>query len=253
MSVDGVRLLDVHADPDHHRSVFTLAGAPGTLARALAAGAREVKQRVDLRTDRGSHPHVGVLDVAPIVYLEPADRGAAAAEALLTAALLGEEGLPVYLYGQLTGTPARTRAELRRGGLAHLKERGTPPDFGPPDLTDQHGATLVAARPPLVAFNFELAPPATLQDAKHIAAAIRSEHVKALGLELKARDNTAQVSTNIEDPRKAPLAQVLNLIEQHAEVVEAELVGLAPEQAFTNWPHSIPIRNRRTIEEALTQ
>ena len=253
-SARGVKLLDIHADPDHHRSVFTLAGSPGTLAPALANGAQEIIKRVDLRTDRGSHPHVGSLDVAPIVHLEPEDRGAACAEALLAAALLGDLGLPVYLYGALTGEPARTRAELRRGGLEGLRQRGTPPDFGrPQDLKDEHGATLVAARPPLIAFNFELAPPATLQDAKRIAAAIRSPHVKALGLELEARDGVAQVSTNIEDHRAAPLSEVLNQIEHHAEVQEAELVGLAPRQAFDGWPSAIPIRNHRTIEQALGQ
>ena len=248
-----MRLLDVHADPDHHRSVFTLAGAPGTLGPALASAVAEIKKRVDLRMPRGSHPHVGALDVAPIVYLEPQDRGAACAEALLAAGLLGEQQLPVFLYGALTGAPARTRAELRRGGLDHLRAHAPAPDFGPKHLSQEHGATLVAARPPLVAFNFELASPATLNDAKHIAAAIRSEHVKALGLELHDRDGIAQVSTNIEDHRAAPLADVLNQIEQHAEVTEAELVGLAPRQAFDGWPSAVPIRNHRTIEDALAQ
>ena len=164
----GARLLDVHTDPDHHRSVFTLAGEPGTLHEALLEGAREAVERIDLSAHAGVHPRVGVLDVAPIVHRTDAERGAAVAEALLLAHRLGRDlGLPVYLYGALAG--GRTRASLRApGALA-----GLAPDYGPPRLHPTAGATLVAARPPLVAFNVELAPPATLDDAKRIAAAIR--------------------------------------------------------------------------------
>src|SRR4051794_36167073 len=75
------RVLDVHTDPDHHRSVFTLAGEPGSLAAAVVRGARAAVERVDLTEHRGVHPRVGVVDVAPIVYLDEADRGAAVAEA----------------------------------------------------------------------------------------------------------------------------------------------------------------------------
>jgi glutamate formiminotransferase len=155
----------------------------------------------------------------------------------------------VLLYGLLAG--GRTRAELRRGGIAGLVERGTRPDFGPREIDPRRGAVLIAARPPLVAFNFELAAPAALDDARAIAAEIRGEHVKALGLELPARAGVAQVSTNVEDHRAVPLAAVLGQIRRHAEVTEAELVGLAPEAAFDGWPDDVPIRNRRTVEDAL--
>jgi glutamate formiminotransferase / 5-formyltetrahydrofolate cyclo-ligase len=119
------RLLDVHSDPDHGRSVFSLAGEQGELARALVAGAREAAARIDLRGHRGSHPHVGALDVAPVVYLDDSVRGAACAEALTAAALIGDEaGLPVFLYGDLATVPEhRERAALREGGPARLAER----------------------------------------------------------------------------------------------------------------------------------
>src|SRR3954470_8618996 len=101
-SAGAARLLDVHSDPDHNRSVFTLAGEPGTLAPALLAGATEALRRIDIRDHEGLHPHVGVVDVVPIVYVEEADRGAAAAEALVVADLLARRlDLPVLLYGEL--------------------------------------------------------------------------------------------------------------------------------------------------------
>jgi glutamate formiminotransferase len=253
------RLLDVHADPDHHRAVVTIAGAPGQLAPAVLEGAREVVECVRLDRHQGEHPRIGALDVAPIVYVEPRDRGAACAEALVLGDLLGSElGLSVFLYGELAG--GRTRAEVRRGGPGTLAERIAAhelhPDFGPKRLHPTAGAVLVGARPPLVAFNVELAPPATLDDAKAIAAAIREggreglPSVRALGIWLQTR-GVAQVSTNVEDHRRTPLAEVVRAIAGHAEVVEAELVGLAPRAAFDGFPDEIPVRGRVTIEDAL--
>ncbi len=255
------RLLDVHSDPDHHRSVFTLAGRPGALARAVCRGAAEVIRRVDVNRHEGIHPRVGSIDVAPIVFLDPADRGAACAEALVLGDLLGQElELPVFMYGELA--QGRTRAELRRGGPAALARRidagELRPDFGPRRLHPSAGAVLVAARPPLVAFNVELAPPATVEDARAIAAAIREggpeglPGLRAIGLWLDAR-GVAQVSTNVEDHRRVPLAEVVAAIARHAKPSRAELVGLAPRAAFEGFPEELPVANRRTIEDALAE
>ncbi|MFL5846941.1 MAG: glutamate formiminotransferase [Solirubrobacteraceae bacterium] len=243
----GVKLLDEHADPDHHRSVFWLSGRePGLLAEALVQGAKEAAGWIDLTQPRGVHPHVGALDVAPIVWLDEADRGAACAEALLAASRLGEEaGLPVYLYGALAG--GRTRAELRRGGLKSL--RTIPPDFGPRNPDPRKGAVLVAARPPLIAFNFEIE--GDEETASAVAREIRQlPGVLALGLWLET-GRVAQVSVNVEDHRAMPLATLLEEVRSRARVREAELVGLAPAAAFDGWPDSVTIRNRRTIEEAI--
>jgi glutamate formiminotransferase len=258
----GARLLDTHADPDHHRAVHTLAAPAGVLAGALLQGARAAIERIDLRAERGIHPHVGALDVAPVVFLDDAHRGQAAAEALTLAERLGEEaGLPVILYGLLAG--GRTRAQLRRGGIAELTRRIAAgelcPDFGPPVPHPTAGVVLVAARPPLVAFNLELAPPATLADARAIAAAIRDggpeglPGVRALGLELAAQGGIVQVSTNVEDHRAVPLAQLVAAVARHAAVSACELVGLAPARAFDGFPEDVPVKGRRTVEEALQE
>jgi glutamate formiminotransferase / 5-formyltetrahydrofolate cyclo-ligase len=253
------RRLDVHTDPDHNRSVVTIAGAPGQLSRAVLDGTRAAVERLDIHAHEGVHPRIGVVDVAPIVYLTAADRGAACAEALVLGDLLGEQlELPVFLYGALGG--GRTRADLRSGGPARLAERiesgELEPDFGPHRLHPTAGAVLVAARAPLVAFNVELAPPATLQDAKAIAARIREggpeglQGVRALGLWLRQR-GVAQVSLNVEDHRTVSLAEVVNTIAVHAPIREAELVGLAPAAAFAGFPDNVQVRNRATIEDAL--
>jgi glutamate formiminotransferase len=255
----GPGLLDVHTDPDHHRTAYTLAGAPGELAGAVIGGAARAVELVTLSGHDGAHPRVGALDVAPIVHLTEDDRGAACAEALVLADRLAAElGLPVFLYGELGG--GRTRAELRRGGLATLAARmrsaELTPDFGPATPHPTAGAALVAARPPLVAFNLMLGAGADAERARAIAALIREggaeglPGVRAIGLAL-ARRGVAQVSTNIDDPGRATPAQVLAAVRRHATVAEAELVGLAPVAALADWPADLELDGRATIEDAL--
>jgi glutamate formiminotransferase/glutamate formiminotransferase/formiminotetrahydrofolate cyclodeaminase len=275
-TADGAaRLLDTHADADHHRAVITLAGRPGSLADALAAGAAEAVRRIDVGEGAdGEHPYVGAVDVVPIVYLDPAQRGAACAEALVAAELIGGEGVPVFVYGELAGVdrePPRTRAELRRGGTKGLAERMRAgelrPDFGPHAPHPTAGATLVAARPPLVAFNLELAPPATVDDARRIAGLIREggaeglPGVRAIGVALRREPTagraSAQVSMNVERPTETPLRRVVEAVRRHAEVKCAELVGLAPAAAWEGFPEDLPVPGfdpaRHVIENALLE
>ncbi len=257
------QLLDVHRDEDHHRAVFTLAGSPGSLAAALAAGAAEAVRRVDIGDGRGEHPHVGAVDVVPVVYLDQGLRGAACAEALVTAEEIAALGVPVFLYGELGG--GRHRAELRRGGVEALAERirsgELTPDFGPGVPHPTAGATLVGARPPLVAFNLELMPPATVQDARWIAALIREggaeglPGVRAIGVALDGNPPAPQVSFNIERPTEVPLRTVVEAVRTHAVIACAELVGLAPAAALEGFPTDVPMPGfdpaRHTIEKAL--
>lgn len=241
-------------DPDHHRAVYFLAGVPGELHLALAAGAAAAAERIDLSRHDGLHPRVGALDVAPVVFFDESERGAAIAEALLAADAIGAAGIPVFLYGELAG--GRTRAQLRRGGPEGLGARATPPDYGPLRLHPTAGATLVAARAPLVAFNVELAPPATLDDARRIAAAIRAggdegmPGVRALGLHL-ARGDVIQVSTNIEDHRAVTATDVLAAVQRHTPVRAAELVAPAPAAAIAGWPAAVDLRMPGTVEALL--
>jgi glutamate formiminotransferase/glutamate formiminotransferase/formiminotetrahydrofolate cyclodeaminase len=269
----GARLLDVHSDGDHDRSVFTLAASPRTLSDAVLRLAEVAVGSIDLTAPgrAGQHPHVGALDVAPIVFLRGEDRGAACAEALVVAERIGTElEVPVFLYGQLTAELAgegRTRSWLRRGGLQALAGRMADgggdqrlrPDFGPPALHPTAGATLVAAREPLVAFNLQLAPPATLDDARRVAAIVREggqaglPGLRAIGVELAG--GVPQVSMNVERPLELSLAEVVRAVAEQAEVAEGELVGLAPAAALEGFPEDLPLRGfdpaRHVIENAL--
>jgi glutamate formiminotransferase/glutamate formiminotransferase/formiminotetrahydrofolate cyclodeaminase len=256
--------LDIHVDPDHARAVYTLAGEQGELSTALVAGAREVVKRIDLGAHDGLHPHVGALDVMPVVYLDEDLRGAACAEVLAASALIGDElELPVILYGELATRPEHTeRAWLRLGGWRRLAERieagEVVPDFGPPRAHPTAGVVLAAARPPLVAFNLDLAT-ADVKLAKEIAAALRESNgglpgVRAMGLLLPHRGR-AQVSTNVHDYRLTPLRAIVEEVRSRADIAEAELVGLAPKAAFERFPEDVPLRGfspeRHLLEHAL--
>ena len=215
----------------------------------------------------GVHPFVGAFDVAPIVYLDEGSRGTACAAALVLADRLAEElALPVFLYGELTGSDpatARTRSQLRAGGLAGLTRRLAAgelrPDFGPPRAHPRAGAALVAARPPLVAFNLTLEPPATVADARRVAALIREggaeglPGLRAIGVPLAG--NVAQVAMNVERPFELPLARIVELVRRHAAVHGAELVGLAPQAALAGFPDDVSLGSfdaeRHLLERAL--
>jgi glutamate formiminotransferase/glutamate formiminotransferase/formiminotetrahydrofolate cyclodeaminase len=232
-------LLDVHADPDHHRSVFTLVGDDAAIVDALVAAVAVARERIDLRRHRGAHPRIGAADVVPVVPIEPDDLGRARDTARLVAQRIGDElGLPVFLYGELA--PGRGPAFFRKGGTDELGRRlaagELSPDFGPAQLDESAGGTIVGARLPLIAFNVDL-DDADLDIARAIAAVVRERGggfpgVRALGLDLP-QAGRVQVSMNVEDWEAAALHELVARIEEEAatrgaRVAGAELVGLMP-------------------------
>ena len=238
-ALDGpATLLDVHADVDHNRSVFTLVGGEANLVEALLAAVASAKDRIDLRRHEGAHPRVGAADVVPVVPVSAEDMLRAKSAATdLAERIGGELGLPVFLYGELA--PGRGPAFFRRGGTEELQRRidagELKPDFGPKRLDPSAGAVLVGARRPLIAFNVNLK--GGLEAAREVAAIVREAGggfpgVRALGLELPSA-GLVQVSMNVEDWEAAALHDIAARVEQEAlfrgaTVVGAELVGLMP-------------------------
>jgi glutamate formiminotransferase len=230
------RLLDVHSDEDHNRSVFTLVGTESQLADALVAGIGVAAERIDLGEHEGAHPRIGAADVVPIVPLRPEDLERARRAAALIGARIGEElGLPVFVYAP----PERGPAYYRRGGPAELQRRvdagELAPDYGPSQLHASAGGVILGARLPLIAFNVNLR--GELAAAREVAAIVREKGggfpgVRALGLDLP-RAGLVQVSMNVEDWEAAALHEIVARIEREAEargaeVVGSELVGLMP-------------------------
>ncbi len=234
------RLLDVHTDWDHHRSVFTLVGSGAQLVETLLVGIATAAERIDLREHEGAHPRVGAADVVPLVPLEPEAEPAAREAALALAdRVAGELGLPVFFYGRLT-EDGREPAFFRSGGPEELQRRidagELRPDRGPDRLDPGAGAVLVGVRRPLVAFNVNLRSD-DVEAARQIARLVRERDggfpgVRALGLDLP-RAGLVQVSMNVTDWQAASLVDVVGRIVAEAEargieVAGSELVGLMP-------------------------
>lgn len=234
------RLLDVHADWDHHRSVFTLVGSGEELVETLLAGIAAAAERIDLREHEGAHPRIGAADVVPLVPLEPGAEPAARDAALALAERVGGElGLPVFFYGRLT-EDGREPAFFRRGGPDELQRRMTAgelrPDRGPDRLHPTAGGVLVGVRRPLVAFNVNLRS-GDAEAARAIARLVRERDggfpgVRALGLDLP-KAGLVQVSMNVTDWQAAALHEIVGRIAAEAEargiqVAGSELVGLMP-------------------------
>ena len=242
----GVTLAGVHADPDHHRSVFTFLGPPAAVAAAALALADAVVAEVDMREHHGIHPRIGALDVLPFVPLAGMTMADAAALAHQTGGTLAaRHALPVYYYAHAARRPERRALrELRHGeyeGLAaRLASADGRPDDGPARFDARAGAVLVGARDVLIAYNVWLAGD-DLAAARAIARAVRASGgglpaVQALGLPLASRGR-AQVSMNLLDYRVTPIPAAFDRVREEAAragiaLDRAELVGLAPRAAF---------------------
>ena len=244
--VAGATLANVHADADHHRSVFTILGAPDAVEAAALALAARVVEIVDMRRHRGVHPRLGALDVLPFVPLV----GVGMAEAVALARRVGRaialrRALPVWYYGTAATRPGRpTPRELRRGEYEGLAARlATPdgaPDDGPARFDPRSGAVLVGARDVLVAFNVWL-DGGDVTIARDVARQVRESSgglpaVQAMGVLLPSR-GVAQIALNLLDYRRTPIPLAFDRVVEAARrhgvgVRRAELVGLAPRAAF---------------------
>jgi glutamate formiminotransferase len=241
-SVEGVRVLGLHSDPDHNRSVLTFAGEEEAVLEAAVALADACAREIDLTSQTGEHPRMGSLDVLPFVPLE----GATLEDAARLARRAGERieplGFLVYLYeAAATASHRRNLADVRRGGYqglaARLEDPLWQPDYGPRDLDPHKGAVAVGARPFLVAFNVYL-DTNDLEVARAIAREVRERDgglpgVKALGLKVGGR---AQVSMNLTDLERTSMPVALEAVREAAvehgvSVESTELVGLAPLEA----------------------
>jgi glutamate formiminotransferase len=220
----GASLRDRHRDRHHHRSVFTLINDAGPLLDDLHVLAATAYQRIDLRRHQGVHPRFGVVDVVPFVALAPEEPDEARRLRDETAAWFADtQAVPVFLYGPLADGTVRTLPEVRRGAFETLA-----PDAGPVSPSPARGAVAVGSRPVMVAWNIWLRG-VTLDEAKKMAAAVRSPAVRALGFEL---GDEVQVSCNLVDLAVARPSAIYDEVRSRlgpgGTVERSELVGLAP-------------------------
>ena len=239
----GASLLDLHRDPDHHRSVLTMAGPE--VEEAARRVVRAAVERIDLRRHHGAHPRMGAADVVPFTPLE----GSSLEDALLARdGLAGwasdELMLPCFLFG-----PDRSLPDVRRQAFTTLA-----PDRGPARPHPRAGASAVGARGQLVAYNLWLGAGCSTDLAKQVAAAIRQPGIRALGLAVGGR---AQVSCNLVEPFVSGPDAVFDAVAQRVEIERAELVGLVPARVLdairpSRW-EMLDLHPSKTIEARLEQ
>lgn len=257
----GARLLDLHSDGAHNRSVLTVAGHPAELVAgmtelALLAGV------IDMTQHRGVHPRLGGLDVCPFVPFEAAMKDAITVAHATAVSIAQATGTPVYLYGEAAPRPeTRELPDLRRGGLEALARRageGLHPDRGPREIDLRRGVVCVGARGPLIAFNVGLETDGDA--AQRIAADVRVPgRLRALGLILGP--DTSQVSMNLVQPDALGIDEAFDRVETSARaggvrVLRTEIVGLVPER-FLPSPDAkaarLLIEPGRSVESELRQ
>lgn len=271
-SMPKVALLDVHVDPDHHRSVFTIVGEPDAMATALFRLIEQAQRLIDIHQHQGEHPRIGVVDVVPWIPFQGVTMENCVMYAKDLGARIGRElEIPVFLYEQASHVFSRRKLEtIRRGGLLALQARmktdsGWQPDYGPPKVHPTAGAIAVGARFFLIAFNVVLKSN-DLVVARQIAKAIRTSSgglhsLKAMGVPLTSR-RLVQVSMNVTDYRKTSVRMVFEALEReakryHVEILESEIVGLVPRAAWDEkfW-HDLKLRPRKSdpiVESRLEQ
>lgn len=243
-SVAGVQVLDVSADPDHNRTVVTYVGRPDDVVEAGYRGITAAKELIDLDSHQGEHPRIGATDVFPFIPV----RGVTMDDCVVLARRLGkrvgeELGIAVYLYGAAATTPDReSLSAIRKGQYEQWKDEvatnpARKPDFGPAEPR-KWGATVIGARPFLIAYNLYLNSE-NVALAEKIARAIRHtgggmRFVQARGFLV---DGQAQVSMNLTNYERTPIHRVQEIVRREAAqygltITHAELVGLIPQKAL---------------------
>ncbi|MDA1081542.1 MAG: glutamate formimidoyltransferase [Gemmatimonadetes bacterium] len=256
-AVDGVALLDVSSDPSHNRTVVTFVAPANRAVEAAFRGVAKARDLIDLTQQTGEHPRIGATDVCPFIPLDESTMDECVALARELGARVGKElDIPVFLYEKAASRPDRVNlADVRRGQFEKAQDEiGTNPDrvpdFGPNHVHATAGATVIGARPFLVAYNVYLGPATNLAVAKEVAKVVRASGgglpcVKGLGLEV---DGQAQVSMNLTDTDTTPIWKAYEAVKREAEARGAsptwsEIVGLVPERAlFETAAHDVQLR-----------
>ena len=245
-SVAGVKLLDSHSDVDHNRTVLTILGAPQAVKEAAFLAIQKAAELIDMDQHQGEHPRIGATDVVPFVPIRDINMKKCVELACELGQQVGDKlDIPVYLYEAAASRSDRVNLEdVRRGQYEGLKEEiandpDRKPDFGPAQM-GKAGATVIGAREPLIAYNIYLATD-DVSIAKKIARTVRFSsgglrYVKAMGVMV---EGLAQVSMNLTNFRKTPIALVFETVKREAErygisVHHSELVGLIPQEALVD-------------------
>ncbi len=245
-SVAGVKLLHQDIGADVNRTVMTFAGKPEPVAEAAFQAMKVAQQRIDMRTQQGTHPRIGATDVCPLVPLEGITMREAVVLARELARRVGQElDYPVYCYEEAAfWEERRNLAFIRKGnyeGLAARMEAGFKPDFGPSTPRPRTGASVIGARELMLAVNFNL-DTQDVRAARSIAKSVRAAGggrcpgTKAIGWFIEEY-KFAQVSMNLTRLQQTSLFAAHQAVSEEARkrgfsVTGTEIIGLVPLSVF---------------------
>ena len=243
--VSNVKLVDYQPDKDHNRLVVEVIGEPESVIKALLKSVEVAVELIDMRTHKGAHPRMGAVDVVPFIPISEVDTKDCIEYANTVASAIGDMGIPVYLYEDAATNPERKNlAKVRKGQyegfFEKIKEDEWTPDYGPKEMNEKSGATAVAARFHLIAFNVNLntedeeIADKIAKKVRHIGGGLR--YVKAIGLPLEEKKQV-QVSMNLVNYEKTAVYQALEMVKSEAKryglsVVNTELIGMIPLEAL---------------------
>lgn len=244
-NVSNVKLVDYQPDKDHNRLVVEVIGEPESVIKALLKSVEVAIELIDMRTHKGAHPRMGAVDVVPFIPISEVDTKDCIEYANTVASAIGDMGIPVYLYEDAATNPERKNlAKVRKGQyegfFEKIKEDEWTPDYGPKEMNEKSGATAVAARFHLIAFNVNLntedeeIADKIAKKVRHIGGGLR--YVKAIGLPLEEKKQV-QVSMNLVNYEKTAVYQALEMVKSEAKryglsVVNTELIGMIPLEAL---------------------
>ncbi len=243
-SVRGAKVLDVSADADHNRSVITIVGGPAAVEEAAFQAIKRAAMLIDLEVHEGEHPRIGATDVCPFIPVRNMSTADCVEIARRLGQRVGEElDISVYLYGDAATRPERRElSAIRKGEYELWKERvgvypELLPDFGPA-AARPWGATVIGARPFLIAYNIYLnSDNAGIADqiarnVRFIGGGLRFVQAKGFLVE-----GQAQVSMNLTNFVKTPIYRVQDMVRREAAnygltITKAELIGMTPQKAL---------------------
>jgi glutamate formiminotransferase len=246
--VKDVTLLDYAPDEDHNRTVVTFVGSPEGVLEAAFNLTKKATELINMENHKGGHPRMGATDVIPFIPVDNIKMS----ECIDLAERLGEKlatelNIPIYLYESAAKTPERQNlSNIRKGEYEGFKEKikisKWKPDYGQAKLHPTAGATVVGARPFLVAYNVNL-DTADIKIANRIARKVREssgglKNIKAMGVKLEER-NIVQVSMNLTNYKKTAIYRAFEMVKMEAKrygvnVVGSEIIGLLPMDALIN-------------------
>jgi len=287
--IDDVRLLNVDPGKATNRTVITFIGEPEAVLEAAFQLIKKSKELIDMSNHLGEHPRMGAVDVCPLIPISNVSMEETVVYAHKLAKRVGIElGIPVYCYENAAKKKDRVNlADCRSGEYEGLEKKisskNWKPDYGPDKFNAsvrKSGATAIAARDFLIAYNINLNTTSTRR-ANAIAFDLREagrikrkgdklngkilkdkkgnvlrqpgyfKNLKGIGWYIQEY-GIAQISYNLTNINTTPLHEVFDKTCERAQarglrVTGSELIGLVPKKVLIDAGKYFLIKQKRSL------